>query len=52
MDEHELTKDIMGDDHVSGKHIQAKDFDELDEIDEKRYKKKSKYKRVDGQDKI
>lgn len=48
-----MTKDIMGDDHVSGKHVHAKDFDELEEGDQKRYSKKSsKYKRVDGQEKI
>ena len=48
LDEHEMTKDIMGGDHISGKKVHAKDLDELDEIDEKKYKKKSKYKTVEG----
>lgn len=33
MDEKEMTKDIMGDGVLSDKHKNAKDFDELDEID-------------------
>lgn len=52
MDEHEMTKDILGDGHDSDKHSHSRDFDELDEIDSSSNKKSRKYKKVRGHEKI